>query len=246
MYNAVVLAGGSNNRKLRELQDVPYEAMIDIKGRPMVSYVVDALKSSPSIGTVVVVGPSKELKEILSAEGITCIEQGSDLMENLVLALKQVEGEKVLVVACDIPFLTSIAVEDFLARCLEREADFYYPIVRKEDNEAKFPGVKRTYVKLREGVFTGGNLFLLSPVIFEGKEDFGRRVMALRKNPLKLAKLLGLGFALNFLLKRLSLSEVEKKVWEVFNLKGSAVISPYPEISVDIDRKSDLELIHSI
>lgn len=241
MYNAIVLAGGLTNGELGKTCSLPYEALIEINGRPLVSYVVSALLNCSWLGKIAVVGPAEELKLILP-ENIVCLEGGNSLIENLLIGLKRLSGEKILVSSCDLPFLTPAAVEDFLNRCSHLEADFYYPIVAKEDICSRFPGVKRTYVHLKEGVFTGGNLFLLASGIIEKIEAYGESIAVLRKRPLQLARLLGFGFACKFLFRQLSLQEAEKKVEEIFNLNGTAIISPYPEISMDVDKKIDLEL----
>ncbi|HHV71374.1 MAG TPA: NTP transferase domain-containing protein [Clostridia bacterium] len=242
MYNAIILAGGPVNRDLESLGKGKYEAFLDLDGRPMVSYVVDALLASPSIDKIVAVGPLEELSQLFVDRRIICVEERGDIIGNLLAALDNLPEEKVLVVTCDLPFLTPEAVEDFLDRCSAKEADFYYPIVRKKDSEARFPGSQRTYVHLKEGVFTGGNIFLLTPRVIRENLDYARKIVALRKHPFKLARLLGLKFICKFIFKLLSLEDLERKIYELLHLRGAAIISPYPEIGVDVDKKSDFDL----
>ena len=153
--------------------------------------------------------------------------------------------DKVLVATADIPLLTAEAVNDFLAQCSGADADFYYPIISKEMNERRFPATRRTYVRLREGTFTGGNIFLVNPDIVTRSLAVANRIIENRKRPLTLCGILGWGFVLNFLTGRLRLREVEQRVSELLKLRGAVVHSPYPELGIDVDKPSDLELVRA-
>jgi hypothetical protein len=61
-----------------------------------------------------------------------------------------------------------------------------------------------------------------------------------------LSRQIGLLFILKFLLKRLSLSEVELQFSKLLSIKGKAIVLDYPEIGIDVDKPSDLELVRKI
>lgn len=245
MIDAIVLAGAANTGKLREVSSASSEAMIPVHGRPMVSYVVNALLDSSDIGRIIVVGPA-ELRDLDYGERnerILYIPSGSTMVENLLSAVDHVSGQhRVLVVTSDIPLLTSEAVSDFIKRCKEVDADIYYPIVSKETNEAKYPGVQRTYVKLKEGTFTGGNLALVAPSALSKGRRVIEQAFLMRKKPVKLARLLGFRFIIKFVFNRLSLHEIEARATDILGCSGRAVVSPYPEVGIDVDKPSDLEV----
>ncbi|NLM69130.1 MAG: hypothetical protein GX177_03905, partial [Firmicutes bacterium] len=48
--DAIVLAGAKNDGKLQEVSSCQYEALIKINDKPMLCYVINALKSSAYIG----------------------------------------------------------------------------------------------------------------------------------------------------------------------------------------------------
>jgi hypothetical protein len=125
---------------------------------------------------------------------------------------------------------------------LERapEAALVYPIVPKEAVEARFPGNRRTYARLKEGTFTGGNLLLLDKALFFQALPLARRVVALRKRPLALARLIGLDILLKLLLGRLSLPELEARARRILGVEARALVTPYPEVGVDVDKEEDL------
>lgn len=244
MVDAVVLAGSSNDGPLKDCSPARYEALIPVGAKSMVEYVVEALLKARGIGRILVIGPTEDLTPLLEGERVAVVDPAGGIMENIEAGIRRLSGgRRVLLVTSDIPMLTPRAVENFLDLCGDMSGDLYYPIISREVVEIKYPSTRRTYVNLREGVFTGGNLFLLNPEVFSRCLENGQRIIHLRKSPLNLCRLLGVGFILKFLLRSLTLAEAERKVSELLGrIKGVVVISKYPEVGVDIDKPRDLEL----
>ncbi|MHB8157231.1 MAG: NTP transferase domain-containing protein [Desulfocucumaceae bacterium] len=246
MVDAMVLAGSRNDGPLKQCSSAPYEAMIAIGRKTMVDYVIDALRSSKRIDRIVVLGPpgvpgfcEREDVKVVTAEG--------DLVENIVKGVEFLkDAQRVLLATCDIPLITSKAIEDFLDRCGNGEAEIYYPVVPREAVEKSFSNVTRTYVTLKEGDFTGGNLFLIDPRAVSRCIDVARQVFESRKSPLRLSRLIGLTFVLRFMLRMVTLSEAQEKASGLLGLKGQVVVSSYPEVGVDVDKPSDLELVNKV
>ncbi|MBO8141106.1 MAG: NTP transferase domain-containing protein [Firmicutes bacterium] len=243
---ALVLAGAPNEGPLRAVSDCAYEALIEVAGRPMVEYVLDALRAAPSVGPIGIVGPVADLKAAVRLEGEELIEPAGGLLDNVARGAERLteSGDRLLVVTGDIPLLTPGAVEDFLARCRRRPAglDACYPMVSREVAEAQFPGQTRTYVRLREGLFTGGNCVLLSPEVLLRQRSLFEQAVALRKNPVGMARLLGAGFIVSFLLKRLSAADIERVIRDRLGINGAIIAVPHAEIGFDVDKPADLEL----
>lgn len=61
--NAVILAG-DNQADLARI-NAANKALLNICGRPMIEYVVDALRNSSSVSSISIVGPVKLLKECI-------------------------------------------------------------------------------------------------------------------------------------------------------------------------------------
>ncbi len=245
MIDALVLAGSLNNGALRGCSTARYEAMIDIKGKLMVEYVVDALRQCERIGRIVIVGPKRDLAEYFKTGGReVVVEHGGHLTENVLRGLHELSGaQRVLLVTSDIPLITHQAIENFIDLCGNGQADLYYPVVPRELVEKQYSTSRRTYVQLKEGVYTGGNIFLFNPGIAEECIPRGQKLVDARKSPLKLCRLVGLLFLIKFLMKSISLQEAQKKVSNLLGIKGRVVISSYPEVGVDVDKPSDLELV---
>lgn len=239
--DAVILAGAPNDGQLKEVDQAKWEASIPIHGKPMVKYVIEALQQSALIAEIVVVGPL-ELKEIIPPQ-VTLVEAADSLPANVFKALDVLKQEnKVLLVTSDIPFVHSEAIDDFIVRCTELDGDVYYPLISKEANQQLFPDTVRTYFTLKEGAFTGGNVLLASPESIVNSRGIMDQVVAERKKPWKIIRMLGFVFILKFITKQLSLRELEQRASEVLGYAGVLIISPYPELGTDVDKPSDFNL----
>jgi len=245
MVDAVVLAGSKNDGPLKECSGVRYEALIPMGSKTMVEHVVEALLQARHIRKVFVIGPVTELSPLFADKRVSFAQSSGGLLENIETGLNILYGEKrVLLVTSDIPMLTPRAIDNFLELCGDMSGDLYYPIIEKQVVEKRYPSTRRTYVGLKEGVFTGGNLFLINPVIYKRSVENGRKIIDLRKSPLKLCRLLGLKFVVKFLLRSLALHEAQEKVsWLLGGIKGVVIVTAHPEVGVDVDKPGDLELV---
>lgn len=245
-YDAVIMAGGESSNELKKVAPYSNEALIIIGSYPMIYYVYSALRATPSINNIVVSGPVESLRNILpSDERLFFVESGENAIETFSRGVDLLGGRitsKVLAVPTDIPFITPEAISDFLTSCESTEADVYYPVTSKEVNDRKYPGVIRTYVHLKDGVFTGGNLFLLRASALPTCLEFGLKIISRRKDPLAIARLFGFGLVFKYLLGQLSIKSAEKRLYEVAGIQGKGIISPYAEVGVDVDKPEDLML----
>lgn len=241
--DAIILAGAKNTGPLKECSNSPYEAGIEIAGRPMVELVVAALLKVKRVNRIIVVVPEGILSPVVRERVWKVVSPGETMVDSLIGAFEASEPDApVLVVTSDIPMISPEAVDDFLDRCDRRPAEVYYSFVSKEANELKYPGVQRTYVKLKDGTYTGGNIVLIHPKVVREHRKRLIQAVALRKQPLKLCRLLGLIFFVKLLFGQLTVAEIERRVERILHLQGAGIISPFPEVGIDVDKPSDLEL----
>jgi hypothetical protein len=232
--DTVILAGDKEGR-----------AQLPVASRPMLTWVIAALQASGCISRLAVVGAPQLAADI--PPEITLVPAGATTVDSAINGAAVFPAAAwLLLVTADIPLLKPEAVRDFLERCRQRSADFYYPIVSRENNEASYPGVKRTYVRLRDGTFTGGNMVLMRTAALKACASRGQELVRLRKSPLRLSQLIGLKFIIKFLTRRLTIAEAEKHFSRLLGVRGAAIISPYPEIGIDVDKESDLELARRV
>jgi GTP:adenosylcobinamide-phosphate guanylyltransferase len=245
--DALILGGALNTGSLRKVSSAQYEAGINIAGKPMIDYVVSAVRSVPSISRITTVCDESVLSEAIKKQVTLIIPPGNTLLDSLNKGLKAMETEEpVLVLTADIPLISKEALEDFLRRCQSKKAHVYYSFVPKEVNEKKYPGVQRTYVKLREGIFTGGNLVLLSPEVIRDHADILNKAVSLRKKTLKLCLMLGWKYLFYLVMGRLTIGQIEEQVARILKIQAVGVISAFPEVGIDVDKPSDFDLVNKV
>lgn len=211
----------------------------------MVHHVVRALLDTPSIDRIFVLGPKDILGQLDLPETVT-IAEGADTIEGTLtraLHLAQ-EGRPFLLASADIPLLRASAVEYFWQSAQRERADLAYPIVRREQIENAYQHARRTYVHLADGTFTGGNLLYVGTGVSDSLLTFAKRIFAVRKKPWRIASIFGIRFCLNFLLGRLSTEDIEQHLTDLWGKRCRALITPHPELAMDVDKLSDYHLIN--
>jgi GTP:adenosylcobinamide-phosphate guanylyltransferase len=242
--DAVVLAGGDGAVIDPSCR---FKGLVGIVGRPMVEWVVDALRAADTVAEIAVVVPTAEDLGSWVDKVDKLVVSDRDFMDNVLAGVGSFRSERyVLVATGDLPLLDGPAIDAFVEAALAAGADFAYPLVPKEDMVAAFPEGERTYFKLKTGSFTGGNVALVSPAAAEANREIGQRLFELRKSAFALVRLLGLPFAVKFVFGRLVPSEVEAKMQELIGCSGAAILTRQPSIGMDVDKPSDVALVERL
>lgn len=243
MIAALVLAGGGPD-VVSELQPgIPNKAFLKIAGVPLVERTLRGLRESPAVGRIVAVAPESALDDAALALADERRGDGPRITESLRAGLAGADPDDLLLVsAADLPVLTAEAVGDFVERALERELDLGYGCVGRSAHRGVFADVPHTWARLREGTFCGAGLFALRPRAFPALERFLEDLGRARKNPLALASLFGVDIVARFALGAVSIADLEARASKLLGRPAGALISPFPEIAVNVDRASDVAL----
>lgn len=245
MFSAVVLAGGGKQEPLTEQEGVNNKAFINLEGQTLLSYTLKALEESSYISKIVVVGPGRELKELQSkGHNFVIAGEKETMLNNLAAGFEQVDNSSLCLVATgDIPLVNAEIIDNFAELCRPHDADFYYPVLNKEDFMLKFPETERTYVRLKEGFITGGNIAFLKPGWFLENKERLELFVSYRKKPLKLMRLMPISFIPKYVIKSLSIDDLVNHLSRLLGLKARAVKFERVEIGIDVDKLSDLHLV---
>jgi GTP:adenosylcobinamide-phosphate guanylyltransferase len=248
--NAVILAGGKNSAEMEKATGVKNRALTRIAGKTMLEYVAEALHDANSVRRIVVVG------DVPESTRYEQVERNGTLLENLLAGLDAAAdgAGSVLVATSDIPFLTDKSVDDFVRRALQRDADLCYPIVSMDDYNKRFPQMKRTTLRLREGTFTGGNIMLLNPGFVREQRALVERAYAARKNVFAIGGMLGPVLLARIVLSQaiygglLNIPTLERAVGKLLGgqCRAAAVITSYAEIGTDVDKVDDVRVAEEI
>ncbi len=249
--DAVVLAGGipQPDEPLYSYSGGEAKALIDVAGKPMVQWVLDALGEAKSIDRIVLIGLSGK-SNLACKKPLTYLSNQGKMLENLKAGTAKVlelnpAAEYVLFASSDIPAITPDMVDWLVATCGETDDDLYYNVVRREDMEKRYPGSKRTYTRLKGMEVCGGDMNMARAAIVNENSEFWTRVLEARKSPVSQAALLGPGIIFRFLFRQLTADDVIKRVADKLGLQGRAIVCPYPELGMDVDKPHQLEIMRA-
>lgn len=242
MIDAIVLAGGLAGEISSE--EASSKGLLDINGRPMVEYVVAALEQSDLIQNIVVVLPEKGGEDDAGAKVKYATLGSGSISSNILAGLSKLEpgSRNVLIVSADIPLLSREAIDDFIDKSVASGADICYPIIPEKAVKMRFPDSKRTYARLADGIFTGGNMCMVTVDVLRKTLDMFELIYEKRKSPFNLTRILGLRFVFKFLIGKMTITDVEKRLSKILGARGKAVQTSFPEVGFDIDKPGDLEI----
>ncbi len=250
IVDAVVTAGGvpQPGEPLYPYTQGKPKALMDIAGKPMIQWVLDALGGAETIRRVVVVGLAEEGTALECRKTLGFLPAQGSLIANVVAGVRWVLGQDAaaahaLLVSSDIPTITPEIVNWNVTTSLQTDHDAYYSVISQAAMERRFPGSKRTYFHLKEGLFTGGDVNMAATRLVTRIPPPMQALVEARKNILKQASLLG--FDLFFLLgtRQLSLAQMETMVSQRLGLTGRVLICPYAEAGMDVDKPAQYGLV---
>ena len=149
------------------------------------------------------------------------------------------------VVSSDIPAVLPEQVDWVVRTAQESDDDIYYNVVTREVMEKRFPGSNRSYIHLKDMDVCGGDLNVVRASLVNGSDELWEKIIASRKNAMKQAALLGYDNLLLLLLRQISLENAVRRVAKRLNLTGRALVCPYAEIAMDVDKPHQLEIIRA-
>jgi GTP:adenosylcobinamide-phosphate guanylyltransferase len=248
--NAIVTAGGiplPEEPLYPETQGHP-KALVDIAGKPMIQWVLDALSESKIVENVVIVGLT-EKSSVTCKKSIHFIPNQGKMVENLRAGAEKVleiepKAEYVLIVSSDIPAITGEMVDWAVNAAMETKEDVYYNIIQREVMEKRFPRSKRTYTRLKDMEVCGGDMNVGRIKLITGEDtDLWEKITDARKSPLKQAALIGFDTLFLLLLRQLTLEKAAANIMKRLKITGRAIVCPYAEIGMDIDKPHQLEIL---
>jgi len=237
---AVVLAGGDRDDRLAVTVGAVSKALVPLRDVPMGAYVAHALRASGVVGPIVWVGPTdSRIRRLVDIE----LPSGRRMVDSLSLGLGAAlalagRGSRLLVVTADVPWWDPDGVRRFVTA--SPEGDLVYPVVRDAVALARFPDQPRTFVRLRDGRFTGGNAVLLSRAAITALLPVLDAAFHARKRPWDLARLVGIGTLFGLLTGTVRLAALEARVSAILGVRAVAFDCPDAAIAADIDDPAHL------
>jgi molybdopterin-guanine dinucleotide biosynthesis protein A len=248
--NAIILAGGNLDPGDPLFDENPNQpkSLIDVAGKPMVQWVIDALDRAQLTKDLVVVG-LEGIPGIRTTKPLHFLPDHGSLLANVEASLSFInqvhpEDEHALVASADIPAITPEIVDWRIKSLTSSDIDVDYAVVSRSVMERRFPDARRSYVHLRDIDVCGGDINILKVGLAQDAV-FWEKVVEARKSAFRQAKLIGYRFLLLILLRRMRLKDAELYVSDRLELNACVTVSPYAEVAMDIDKPDQLAIMRA-
>ena len=251
--DALVLAGRrGEGDPLASAQNAGHRALVPVGGVPMLVRVVRALRDVPELGSLRIsiddpdaLDGVAELADLRHA-GTLETHRSLDSPSRSVLDALGAGDRPTLVTTADHALLTPDVVTQFLAESERGGTDVTVGLVERAVVEQRFPKTTRTWLRFREGDYTGANLFVFRTSAARRAAAFWVQAENFRKRPWRMVAAFGpISLAL-FLARRLTLDTALERASRSIGARVGAVRLAHAEAAIDVDRVSDLALAERI
>lgn len=242
--DCLILAGGRPTIEdpLYKYSKGEPKALIDVAGKKMITWIIEAMIDAKSIDRITVVGIDP-LPEFNSTA--TFLPDEGSLIDNLSSGFSWIRNNRpnlkaILLSSSDIPTVNGAIVDQVVEECQSSEIAVHYPVVTRETMAARYPTSKRTFVRLSDVEVAGGDLIVVHQQAFDIDLEFWRSITNARKHAWRIARIVGTKTLYKLLTRRLTLAEAEKKGEEIVGHPVRAYLSSLAEIAMDVDKPEQL------
>ncbi len=249
--DAVIMAGGIPNPEdpLYTFLKGDAKALVDVAGKPMIQWVLDALGGAKRVDNVILVGLSPK-NQLTCKKPLYFISNQGRMLANIVAGVEKAlelnkKTQYVLLVSSDIPALKSEMVDWLVDTCMETKDELYYGICPRDVMEKRFPNSKRTYTKLKDIELCGADINVIH-VRMATEPDHMKLWEALigsRKNALRQASMVGWDTAFQLVTRSITLDDLVEKACRRIGVKGRVIVWDQAEPCMDVDKPHQLELL---
>ncbi len=225
------------------------KALLDIAGKPMVQWVLDALSETNRVDDVVLIGLTED-SGVNCKKPLTFIPNQGGMIENIIGGIHKVmeihpQAGRVLLASSDIPGISAAMVDWEIETALASDVDLCYTVVKREVVEARYPHSHRTYLRLKGLEVCGGDLNVIHTSVVRMNPEIWEKLIASRKNPLKQAAILGIDTLVLMLLRVITLDVAVERLASRLHMTGRAILCPYAEVGMDVDKPNQLEMMRA-
>ncbi len=264
--NAVLLTGTHADKA--KLIYGENKAFAKIKGKPLIVNSLEAIKKAKYIDKMLIVGPREKLRDKLEEKIITGIQiieeskaptESRRFIENAGRGydILSPNGKRTVFVPCDPPFIASETIDDFILKCNNYNAAFYFALINVKNIPPGIENLKRSarFHLKDKGYYRTANL-----ILFEGSKikkmelllDQIKQVFEKRRPTSKFSK-----YDLYFFLARkyfwrevfkyvtigLKEKDVESAIKREFGFSFKLIETKDPRAAIDIDYEDECKFV---
>lgn len=239
-FTCILLAGDRPGDPLAAIAPARRKALLPLRGKPMIGYVLETLSAVPVVGEIIVVANSiaaietnPDVAAFARKRALRFLEGADGPAASVAKAAAGLTGP-VLVTTADNPLLSAATLADFCARAPADEV--VVGLAREKDIRRAFPKARRTFLRLLGGGVSGCNLFAGNAAALRHAAQGWVDVESKRKRPLAFIAHFGFGTLLRAVTGVLSLKAALDAVSRTLGVRAGAVMLNDPLAAMDVDR----------
>lgn len=252
-YTALVLAGSRGGvDPVAQAANVDHKCQAPVAGVAMIFRVLNALRACPAVGPIAVSIEDPDLvrglagaEQALADGRVSFLPSAASPAHSVLGAARALSGP-VLVTTADHALLTPDMVAHFLAGTETADADITAGLATRQVIAAAYPQSRRTYLKFRDGGYSGCNLFAIPRSEGYRAIEFWTRLESHRKRPLRMAWTIGPVTAAAYFMGALTLDGAMKRLSRRIGCRAAIIDMPMAEAAIDVDTAEDLRLVEEI
>jgi len=250
--DCVVLAGGQIEQTdpLYPLTSGKPKALIPFGTTTVLESVLDALSASREVDRIILTGIDHNDCDLSRFSIQTIPDQGTMVANVLagarLLSTSSPDSAHVLFCSADIPMIDGSIVDRFVTSCFPLECAVYYSVVTRDVLEDRFPNSGRSFSRLGGKEISGGNLVVARLDVLEANSELLQLLVNARKHAWKMVRIVGFSTLFKFLFHRLSIAEIEEKAGSIIGAPARIILSPDPEVAMDVDRPYHHQLLSAV
>jgi len=224
------------------------KALLELAGKPMIQWVLNAVGETKGVSRVTVVGLDGSIA-LSCAKPLSLLPNHGSMIGNIRAGLRSIlendpDTEYVLISSSDIPLVTGEMFDWFIAQTQGSRHELYMNMVTRGVLETRFPGVKRRVDRVGNLELRGAaDISILQPKIVMQKNGAADRLEEARGNLWKQLNFIGFDTLFKLLFRRLDLDAFTAHLSKKYGVDLHPVICQYAEIAMDVDAPSHLELM---
>lgn len=242
--NALILAGARKPYdEVAKAGGKPFKALVEIHGKPMIQYVVEALQASERVEKIIVAIPAEAGFQM---EGVEILEPKESPAKTVEAAYELIGESNLLVATADHPLLNKEMLIEFVEEAALTRKDAVAGLAPLPVVMGAYPETKRTGLRFKDESYSGCNLFFLQGSRASNIIRFWQKLEDKRKSPWKMAKQVGFGVLIKYALNQLTLENAIEDLSRKAGCYLGVVMMSQAEAAIDVDKVEDLKLVTKI
>lgn len=231
---------------------VAVKPLAPVAGQPMINWPARALLAHAAIGQVVILTQAPALFADAPATAwladhpqVRFERSGGGIASSLLALMERSDiGFPLLVTTADHVLLDAAMIDQFVTQAAG--ADIAVAMVERGALNARYPGSRRTWLKFRDGWWSGANIFWFGSARARDVIALWREVEQDRKKGWKILAAFGPLALFGALLRISTLRGGIARIGRRFGLSARLVAMAQAEACIDADKPADIILIESI